>query len=191
MTEPAVERGSRVAAALARRRVSLGFVTAIAALVLAAPTWTTWRAGLLVALVGEAMRLWAAGHLEKGREVTSSGPYRWMSHPLYVGSSILALGVVIAARSVALAILTALYMGATITAAIRTEEAYLRRTFGDAYDRYQQAHALGAVARSAKAADPIARRFSLARAMRNREYRAVAGLIVGFALLALKVVLPI
>jgi len=71
-------------------------------------------------------------------------------------------------------------MGSTITAAIRTEEAFLRRTFGDAYDRYQQS-----------SSTPSSRRFSLARVMRNREYRAVVGLVVGFALLALKVVVPI
>jgi protein-S-isoprenylcysteine O-methyltransferase Ste14 len=174
----------RAIAFLARKRVPLGFVTTIVALVLARPTWTTWRAGLVVALAGEAIRVWAAGHLEKGREVTSSGPYRWTGHPLYVGSSILALGVVIAAWSVPLAILAAIYMGTTIAAAVRTEEAFLRHTFGDAYDRYQQsgAFALGA---------PAPRRFSLERVMRNREYRAAAGLAVGFALLALKVVVPI
>ncbi len=165
---------------LAKKRVPLGFVTTIAAVILARPTWTTWQYGLLVALTGEALRVWAAGHLEKGREVTSSGPYRWTGHPLYVGSSILALGVVIAASSIPLAILAAIYMGTTITAAIRTEEAFLRRAFGDTYDRYQQS-------RDA----PSSRRFSLARVMRNREYRAVVGLVVGFGLLALKVVLPI
>lgn len=173
-----------VIAFLARKRVALGFVTTIAAVILARPTWTTWRYGLLVALAGEAIRVWAAGHLEKGREVTSSGPYRWTGHPLYVGSSILALGVVIAAWSIPLAILAAIYMGTTITAAVRTEEAFLRRTFGDAYQRYQQS---GAFALRA----PAPRRFSLARVLRNREYRAVAGLVVGFALLALKVVVPI
>jgi protein-S-isoprenylcysteine O-methyltransferase Ste14 len=171
---------TRAVAFLAKKRVPLGFVTTIVALVLARPTWATWRVGLLVALAGEAIRVWAAGHLEKGREVTSSGPYRWTGHPLYVGSSILALGVVIAARSVPLAIVAALYMGTTIAAAVRTEEAYLRRTFGDAYDRYQESRG-----------EPMARRFSLRRVMRNREYRAVTGLVVGFALLALKVVLSI
>jgi protein-S-isoprenylcysteine O-methyltransferase Ste14 len=170
----------RVIAFLAKRRVTLGFVTTVAALVLARPTWATWRAGLVVALVGEAIRIWAAGHLEKDREVTSSGPYRWTSHPLYVGSSILALGVVIAGRSVPLGILAAVYMGTTIAAAIRMEEAFLRRTFGDAYDRYRQSYA-----------EQTARRFSVARAVRNREYRAVTGLAIGFALLALRVVLPI
>jgi protein-S-isoprenylcysteine O-methyltransferase Ste14 len=171
---------NRVIEFLAKKRVPLGFLTTIVAVVLAKPTWTTWRVGLIVALIGEAMRMWAAGHLEKGREVTSSGPYRWTGHPLYVGSSILALGIVIAARSLPVALLAALYMGSTITAAIRTEEAFLRRRFGDAYDRYQLA-----------TGEPMARRFSLERAMRNREYRAAAGLAVGFALLALKVMLPI
>jgi len=180
MTPHRAAMSDRAIAFLARKRVPLGFVTTIAALILARPTWTTWRIGLLIALAGEAIRVWAAGHLEKGREVTSSGPYRWMGHPLYVGSSILAIGVVIAARSVPLAILTALYMGATITAAIRTEEAFLRRTFGDTYDRYQQSRG-----------EQSSRRFSLARVMRNREYRAALGVLVGFALLALKVMLPI
>ena len=170
----------RAIAFLAKKRVPLGFVTTIAALMLARPTWTTWRYGLLVALIGLGIRVWAAGHLEKGREVTSSGPYRWTGHPLYVGSSILALGVVIAARSVPLAILAAMYMGATITAAIRTEEAFLRRTFGETYDLYQQSSNV-----------PSSRRFSIERVMRNREYRAVVGLAVGFALLALKVIVPI
>jgi protein-S-isoprenylcysteine O-methyltransferase Ste14 len=169
-----------LAEVLARRRVALGFLTTIVTLVLAQPTWATWRSGLLVAIVGEAFRVWAAGHLEKGREVTRSGPYRWIAHPLYVGSSILALGVVIAARSMWVSLLAAIYMGSTITAAVRTEEAFLRRRFGDAYDRYQQSEG-----------EPMRRRFSLNRAMRNREYRAILGLAIGFALLALKVMLPI
>ena len=180
MTPHRTAMSDRVIAFLAKKRVPLGFVTTIVALILAQPTWRTWRYGLLVALAGEAVRVWAAGHLEKGREVTTSGPYRWIGHPLYVGSSILALGVVIAAWSVPLAVVAAIYMGMTMTAAIRTEEAFLRRTFGDTYDRYQQSRAA-----------PSSRRFSLARVIRNREYRAAAGLIVGFALLALKVAVPI
>ena len=122
----------------------------------------------------------AAGHLEKSREVTRSGPYRWTRHPLYAGSALLAIGVVIASRSAIVALVAALYIGVTIPAAIRAEEAFLRRTFGDTYDRYQRSDA-----------EPVTRRFSLGRALRNREYRAVAGLICGFALLALKVLLSI
>jgi hypothetical protein len=131
----------------------------------------------MVAALGEAVRVWAAGHLEKSREVTRSGPYRWTRHPLYVGSTIMAIGIVIASRSIGVAILAAIYMTSTLTAAIRTEEAFLSRAFGDTYDRYRDSRA-----------EPMRRHFSLARAMRNREYRAVAGLAAGFALLALKVI---
>jgi protein-S-isoprenylcysteine O-methyltransferase Ste14 len=163
---------------LARWRVPLGFVTAALAIVLAQPTWASWRYGLLVAAVGEAIRVWAAGHLEKSREVTRSGPYRWMRHPLYVGSSVMAAGIVLASHSIVLAIVAGIYMVATITAAVRTEEAYLRRTFGDTYDRYSRSEA-----------EPMSRRFSVPRVLRNREYRAVIGLAVGFALLAVKLLL--
>ena len=164
---------------LARRRVPLGFIAAIATIVIASPTWRTWTAGLVVALVGECVRVWAAGHLEKGREVTCSGPYRFASHPLYVGSTIIAGGVALAVRSVAAALVIAVYMGVTIAAAIRTEEAELRRAFGSAYDDYQ-----------ASRADAVRheRRFSLARARRNREERALTGLLIGFGLLAVKIV---
>ena len=62
---------------IARRRVPLGFAAASVALIFARPTWATWLLGLAVALVGEAFRVWAAGHVEKSREVTQSGPYRW------------------------------------------------------------------------------------------------------------------
>ena len=169
-----------IAQALARKRVPLGFVAAVIAVVIAKPTWASWRMGLLVALAGEAIRIWAAGHLEKSREVTRSGPYRFTRHPLYVGSSVMAVGIVLAARSATLAVLAAIYMTATITAAIRTEEAFLRRTFGDTYDRYRRSEA-----------DPMRRRFSIERALRNREYRAVVGLLTGFALLALKAMLSL
>jgi protein-S-isoprenylcysteine O-methyltransferase Ste14 len=162
---------------LARRRVALGFLVALATLVLARPTPLTWCIGLGIAAAGEALRIWAAGHLEKGSEITRSGPYRWSRHPLYVGSSIIAAGIVVASRSVPVAVVAAFYMGATITAAIRTEEAFLTGRFGDAYDRYRESRA-----------DPMPRHFSAARAIRNREYRAAAGLIAGFALLALRMI---
>ena len=165
---------------LARRRVPLGFVAAAATVALARPTLQSWIGGLAVALVGEALRVWAAGHLEKSREVTRSGPYRFTRHPLYVGSTVLAAGVVLASRSGIVAAIATIYMTATIAAAIRTEEAFLRQTFGSTYDEYRAARA-----------EPMDRRFSFARVMRNREYRAMLGLIVGFALLALRIRQPI
>lgn len=178
MADEAKTTSDGVVTWLARRRVALGFIVAVAAILLADPTWASWRAGLSIAALGEAVRVWAAGHLEKSREVTRSGPYRWTRHPLYVGSSIMALGIVIASRSLSLGALATIYMTVTIAAAVRAEESFLRRTFGDAYDRYRRSEA-----------EPMPRRFSIERALRNREYRAVAGLAAGFVLLALKMML--
>jgi hypothetical protein len=165
---------------LARWRVTGGFVTGVVLFLMARPTWSSWVTGLVIAVAGECLRIWAAGHLEKGREVTRSGPYRFLRHPLYAGSMVMALGVAVASRGAAAALVAGLYMGATILAAIQVEEAQLRQAFGSTYDDY-----------SAARAEPMHRRFSLARAMRNREYRAAAGLLAGFALLALKILGPL
>ena len=157
---------------LARFRVALGWVFGPLVLLVAEPTAASLAAGLAIAIGGEALRVWAAGHLNKAREVTASGPYRWLSHPLYVGSSVMGLGVGVASHSLFAIGLIAIYLGLTLTAAIKSEEAFLRRVFGDAYEEYRHT---GIVDRE--------RRFSLSRAMANREYRAVAG--AGVALLLL------
>ena len=146
---------------------------------LAKPTGQTLFWGALVAIAGEALRVWAAGHLNKSREVTCSGPYRWVGHPLYTGSSIMGMGLAIAANSLGVAALIALYLVTTISAAIRNEEAFLRQKFGDAYDRYRRGSA-------ASDANGEMRRFSLRQAMANREHRALAGLLIAVLLLVLK-----
>jgi hypothetical protein len=167
-----------IAARLARFRVSIGFAFGAAVLWLARPSAGTLAIGVPVAVVGEALRVWASGHLNKSREVTASGPYRWFAHPLYVGSSVMGVGLAIAAGSVVAAVLIAVYLGATLTAAIRSEEAFLRRTFGNDYDRYRRGRAAAGV--------QSRRRFAFAQARANREHRAMAGLAAAVLLLILK-----
>lgn len=168
-------------AALARLRVMLGFACGALVLWLAEPAGTTLAAGTAIAIAGECLRVWASGHLNKAREVTVSGPYRWLAHPLYVGSSIMGVGLAVASNSVAVGGVIAFYLAVTLTAAIKNEEAFLRRTFGDRYDRYRR----GRPGVDAVAADTH-RRFSLAQATANREHRALVGLAVAVLLLVLK-----
>ena len=161
---------------IARLRVPLGFLFAVVVLWLARPSELTLTVGGAVAGLGELLRVWAAGHVEKSREVTRSGPYQFTRHPLYLGSSIIGVGVAIASGSLIVAAVVASYLAVTMTAAIRAEEAHLREKFGGAYDAY-----------AARQAPPMVRSFSLARALANREHHTVAGLAIAFALLALKV----
>jgi phospholipid methyltransferase len=172
-----------VVAALARRRIALGFLCGIATLVLAQPTMRSVAAGMSVAAVGELLRVWAAGHLNKSREVTSSGPYRWVAHPLYLGSTIMGVGLAVACASIVVAGVVALYLVATLSAAMRSEEAFLRARFGDRYDRYRDG---SSTARAREAASGVVRRFSMRQAVANREHRAIIGLLVATAVLVLK-----
>ena len=98
-----------------------------------------WPSALVIATAGELLRIWAAGHIEKGREITRSGPYRYVRHPLYLGSSLMAIGFIIAARSVAVGVLVAAYMLITLLAAIRTEEASLDEKFAGSIRRIDPA----------------------------------------------------
>jgi protein-S-isoprenylcysteine O-methyltransferase Ste14 len=165
----------RIATAIARRRVAAGFVFGVLAFWLAQPTPRTLAIGTVLAIAGEALRVWAAGHLEKGREVTSSGPYAMTRHPLYLGSALIATGIAIASARPIVVVAVGAYLAVTITAAIRTEEAQLTERFGPDYPAYRDGRS------------PVAaRRFSAARVLRNREYRALLGLAVALALLAWK-----
>jgi hypothetical protein len=148
---------------LARLRIPLGFLSAAIAFVLARPSWPSWSIGLTIAVCGELLRLWAAGHIEKGREITRSGPYRLTRHPLYLGSSVLGAGFAIASHSIGVAILVLVYLAVTLTAAVRTEEAGLDAKFDGAYSDYRSG-------RSAPAS--ASRRFSWDRVSANREHRA-------------------
>jgi len=158
---------------LARWRVFLGFVFAGVILWLATPTLVSLSIGGLVAVLGESIRLWAAGHLEKSKEVTRSGPYRYTRHPLYLGSSLIGIGFAVASNHYAVTIIVVSYLALTLTAAMRSEEAHLRGKFGDAYDAYVE-----------KRAAPMDRPFSWARALHNREHHTMAGLAAGLLVLA-------
>jgi protein-S-isoprenylcysteine O-methyltransferase Ste14 len=84
--------------AVAKLRVTCGFVLVAAFLWLSAPTLTSLAAGIPVSILGLALRAWAAGHLQKDSTLTDSGPYAWVRNPLYLGTLSTAAGFVIASR---------------------------------------------------------------------------------------------
>ena len=163
---------------LARWRVFLGFVFAAIVLWLATPTPLSLLIGTVIAIGGESIRLWASGHLEKSKEVTQSGPYRYTRHPLYLGSSAIGVGIAAASSNLIVAAIVVTYLALTLTAAMRSEEAHLREKFGDAYDAYVERRAVA-----------VERSFSWQRAIHNREHHTIAGLVAGLAMLAGKLLL--
>ena len=176
MGERRIHSPPRFLQRVGRVRVPLGFVAAGVAFWFATPSWTSLVAGAGVASVGEAFRLWAAGHIRKGREVTASGPYRLTRHPLYLGSLVMGLGFVVAAANVVVATVVAGYLVIMLGVAITLEEAMLREKFGADYDRYARGKL-----------DTADRRFSLSLARHNGEYRTLLGFAAAVGVLGLKI----
>src|SRR5437763_15255547 len=81
-----------------RLRVPLGFVFAAAYLWFAHPTWTYLAASAVFILIGIGVRAAASGYIRKNAELAITGPYAYTRNPLYLGSILMAVGFIVAAR---------------------------------------------------------------------------------------------
>ena len=106
-----------------------GFVLVAAFCWLALPTRSSLIIGVPVSLAGLLLRAWAAGHLAKNRELATGGPYAYIRNPLYVGTLLVAAGLVIATRRVELAILFGAVFSFVYLPVIQNEEQHLRNLF--------------------------------------------------------------
>ncbi|HWG37578.1 MAG TPA: isoprenylcysteine carboxylmethyltransferase family protein [Terriglobales bacterium] len=170
---------------LQRWRVPLGFGAAAALLVLAHPRPATLTLGLPIALAGLALRAAAAGHIRKNDVLATRGPYRFTRNPLYLGSSLLGAGLVVAAGSWWLALLAALMLVFVYLPVIKREEQYLADRFGTAFHAYAARVPRLLPRWRAAGASGAGPSFSLALYRRHREYQA----LLGFAALALALLL--
>ena len=169
---------------VARRvRVPLGFVLAALYLWLAQPMWIWLAAGTAVAAAGLALRAAASGHVRKDRELTTTGPYRYVRHPLYAGSIVMAAGFAVAARSPWVVAAMALLFVAIYWPTMMSEEEYLRGHF-PGYDEYARAvpRLIPGMRRAKGEAGAFARELYL----RHHEYNALIGAAALLAALAAK-----
>ena len=116
----------------------LGFLLGVAYLVFCRPTVKLLIAGGAVAAAGVALRAYAAGHLVKNQRLAMSGPYAYTRNPLYLGSALMGAGFALAGGNWILALACVVLFAAIYWPVIRREEDYLRREFGEVYDRYAQ-----------------------------------------------------
>jgi protein-S-isoprenylcysteine O-methyltransferase Ste14 len=165
----------------ARWRVRLGYAAGLAALGLARPDVVLLVAGFAVAFLGECVRLWASGHIEKTVRLATGGPYAHSRNPLYVGSVLMGIGMGVAAGSpwVALAIL--LYFAAFYPSVIRSEARFLEGKFGETYAAW--AREVPLFLPRVTPAGPRESRFSWDRIRANKEWRTALALpLVALAL---------
>jgi protein-S-isoprenylcysteine O-methyltransferase Ste14 len=172
---------------LNRIRVRAGLFLAIAVVLLARPDWTSILLGVLVCLLGLAIRGWASGHLSKEKKLAVSGPYRYSRNPLYVGNFLLGIGVVGGARSWWVVGLFVCYYGVFYPLIIRRERNRMRELFPQQYEEYGKKVPL--FFPSIRRHLPAKGKFSWALYRQNKEYRALQGTILVWLVLAAKHIL--
>jgi protein-S-isoprenylcysteine O-methyltransferase Ste14 len=153
----------------------------VAFLWLSAPTWTSLAWGLPVSLIGLALRAWAAGHLEKNRTLAESGPYAYMRNPLYVGTLAVAAGFVIASRRWELGLLFAAVFLLIYLPVVELEEQHLRSLFPEYADYAKRVPRLWP-----RLTGHSSTHFRVEVYIRNQEYQALAGFLIGVAVLIWK-----
>lgn len=102
------------------------------------PTESHFKLGLPFIIAGLLIRVWANGYAIKMEKFTTSGPYAYVRHPLYLGTMLIALGFTILVR--------ASFAGAGFIAAmagvyyrtIKKEEKMLEDKFKDSYLNYKK-----------------------------------------------------
>lgn len=169
---------------VARLRVPCGFLLLVMFAWLSRPNLPSMLTGLPVACLGLFLRGWAAGHLAKNQHLATSGPYAYLRNPLYVGTLVVAAGIVIAARDEWLAVVFAAVFLLVYLPVIELEEQHLRDIFpgyGPYADRVNRLVPLRRWPGGGSS-------FSWMLYRKNEEYKALAGFLCAVGWLVLKLI---
>jgi protein-S-isoprenylcysteine O-methyltransferase Ste14 len=110
------------------------------------PSWVRWL-GLILGLAADALSYWVFSNLgnnvspsvatRSAHQLVTSGPYRWVRHPLYTMGMVAYLGFALLAANWFIALLS---IAVFIILLIRLpqEEAHLMEKFGDEYRSYMK-----------------------------------------------------
>lgn len=136
--------------------------------------------GLGLILSGVALRSWAAGTLHKGTQITISGPYGLVRHPLYIGSMFMMLGFCLLVNDTeniwfVLGPILAMYVFRALH-----EENRLSAQFVDQWGNYAKSVPRLFPRRWPK---EFFATWSLKQWIKNREYQAASGVLAGLVAL--------
>lgn len=167
-----------------RTRVPAGTVLGIIFILLMHPSVRSLWIGGIIALLGALLRFWAAGHIEKGKVLTQGGPYAFTRNPLYLGSFVMALGIIFAGQGYWLLPIFGAFFIIFYCPVMKAEEQELLGGYGEKFVEYSKAVPLFFPA-FRKSIDGSST-FLWSRAIRNREHRTFMGLVLAEAVLILK-----
>jgi len=167
-----------------RLRVPLGFLFGslyLLVLFLSKPTTKFLIPGLILIFAGEMLRVLSSGYIKKSEELSVYGPYSHLRHPLYTGSFLIGLGFLLLIfntknlLSISLIILFLILFPAIYIKTIKEEEKFLKEKFGEEFLEYKKN--VGIIFPRLK---PYRKggKFCLKQFLKNKEYRAVSGILL-------------
>lgn len=175
----------------AHNRVRVTMVLGLVYVAYSVPTLNGLLAGGALIAAGQAIRFWAAGHLDKNIRLARGGPYRIVRHPLYMGSFLMGLGLAVAVEDpvVWAAVYLLLFLGFFVPA-IHVEELRLQSIFGAEYQDFMvdvPALLPRLSSPSSPPAAPSTSSFSWRRVLGNREARSMVAMVALIGMQAAKV----
>jgi protein-S-isoprenylcysteine O-methyltransferase Ste14 len=166
---------------LQRIRVACGYIFAIIFLAFCQPTTRSIIVGLVIAAAGLLIRAWACGHLRKGKELDTSGPYAFTRNPLYLGSLLITLGFGVASNVWWLAGIAIIFFLSIYLPVINVETSELESVMGEPYREYAR-HVPRFIPRLWPWKNS-GRRFDFQLYLKNGEYMAALGVSTAAAAL--------
>ena len=166
-------------------RIPLIIALGVVFFFLSTPSSRSIVLGFPLIFLGEAIRTWSSGYLEKNRFIQIQGPYSLIRNPLYLGNILISLGFSVMGNQLVAGI--GLLFGTLLihSATIKQEEQYLTKHFGEAYKAYSKN--VPRLIPNVFWPDLVGFRWGLV--LENREFKTWLGLIGGVFLLFLKAVL--
>ncbi len=123
---------------LNRLRIWMPPIFVVIALAWRRPDFNLW--GLPLVLIGEALRIWSAGHIVKDELLTVSGPYAYVRNPLYLGSTLNGIGFLLVMGDWILAVAFFVVSIIIYLPTVKNEQDYLRLMHGEAaFETYRRA----------------------------------------------------
>jgi hypothetical protein len=112
-------------------RQGFGFVLVLVCAFMTVPGESRVIAGFVIAALGQAWRIYAAGVIYKNKQLATTGAYSLVRHPLYLGNFLILAGFTLACGNWVVVALVAFFFLFYYPAAIRYEDHKLEGIFGD------------------------------------------------------------